>query len=164
MITVLRNPFDRTASLYHYWREVESDADGPVYAKTLDFDSFIDIAQDITVVKLATVNSQTWQLAFGATSEYRDTNIDLSEDELLEKAICNLEKFAVVGVTEAMPKFIEKLNKRFNPPSPIIPARKNITKSRVGSGELPIRIRRKIGDLVYLDLALYEHVLKKYIL
>lgn len=157
LITVLRNPFERIVSLYHYWREVPN---APPLVNEMPFDQFLDwhfeaIGQDID-------NAQTWQIAFGHTILARRTHVSLSKDEVLARAKENLESYAVVGVSERLPQFAERLTERFgfsglNTEEPI-----NRTKQRGSVSSLTLAQRAKIYARNEMDVALYEFVLSRW--
>ncbi len=164
LITVMRNPFDRLISLYSYWREVPQDTMGPGWAKRLDLERFFERARDIPEIALEAFNGQTWQLAFGTNNAQRKSHADLSDDEILSRALSNLEDFKAVGVTEAMPAFFKMLNDELSPTHPIEPKRVNVTAKRMAMSEVPMHIRKKMSALIDLDIALYDAVLKRYVL
>ncbi|UDL91625.1 sulfotransferase family 2 domain-containing protein [Mesorhizobium sp. PAMC28654] len=161
LITVIRNPFDRIISLYYYWRELPDTTYGPGLAKRLTLEEFIECRDDLII--LDAVNTQTWQIAFGTTLSARDSNAHLSPDQLLEKAIKNLEHFEVVGVTEAMPLVAMGIRSKLGLPVDAAMAHTNVTNSRPTLGEIPVALRDRIYSLVNVDLALYQHVLERYV-
>lgn len=162
MITVIRSPLDRLLSLYHYWREVPDVTFGPGLAKRLSFEEFIDRALAEPFIKIDVVNCQTWQIAAGVTERSRSVCEGMSEDEVLARAIKNLDEFACVGVTEAMGLFFHDLSTTFG--IKLEEARTNVTKNRPLASALSIDIRRRCQSLIELDLALYDHVLRNYVL
>lgn len=161
LVTVLRNPFDRIVSLYHYWSEVPETTYGPGIAKRLSFEEFIDNREDATIMDV--VNSQTWQVAFGTTLDIRCRHGALSPDTLLQKAVKNLETFEVVGIAEAMPLVAAEIERKIGLPIDLALGRTNVTKSRPALNELSLTLRDRIYPLVNLDLALYQHVLERYV-
>ena len=157
LVTVLRNPFDRIVSLYHYWREVEN---APPLVHQMGFDQFIDwhfdaIGQDID-------NAQTWQIAFGHTIPFRRANANLSKDEVLARARNNLDGYAAVGVSERLSTFVEKLGKQFGFSEFNIGKSINRTQKREPVSSLTLAQRAKIYARNDMDLALYEYVLSRW--
>lgn len=153
LVTVLRNPFDRIASLYSYWHEVEN---GPEIVRSMSFDEFLEnsvprLGQDLD-------NAQTWQLAFGHTTVERRAHADLSGDELLAMAVANLSKFAVIGIYEELPTLARSLKERFGIGNLAVNKPLNSTSTRLPVSSLTMDQRRRIYERNDIDLALYDHV------
>lgn len=153
LITVLRNPFDRIVSLYHYWREVEN---APAVVRDMGFDQFLDwhfeaIGQDID-------DAQTWQIAFGHTIAARRRNAGLSKDQVLARARENLDTYAAVGLFERLPQFAQALQQRFGFTDFAIGDQINQTRRRESLGSLTLAQRAKIYARNEMDVALYEYV------
>lgn len=157
LVTVLRNPFDRIVSLYHYWREVPN---APEIVSSMGFDEFLDyhfdgIGQDID-------NAQTWQIAFGHNMAARRRNAGIPKEEVLARARENLQQYAAVGVFEHLPLFVETMRKQFNFSQFRIEQRINTTKSRGETSSLSLAQRAKIYARNDMDIALYEYVTKRW--
>lgn len=88
----------------------------------------------------------------------------LADDELLRLAIGNLECFALVGVSEAMPRVAAGIEKVFGLTLDTTLPRRNVTVGRPNSFDIPMATRRKIARRVELDIHLYHHVLSRYVL
>lgn len=154
LVTVLRNPFDRIVSLYHYWREVDN---APALVREMAFDQFLDwhfemIGQDID-------NAQTWQIAFGHTAAVRRSHAHLSKDEVLAKARENLASYSAVGVFERLPEFAQRLQDEFGFKSFALDEQINQTRKREKLASLTMTQRSKIYARNDMDVALYEYVL-----
>lgn len=160
LVTVVRNPFDRIVSLYHYWKEVPDIEYGPGIAKRLSFEEFINSRDDAVI--LDAINAQAWQIAFGTMLGTRDAHMEISPDQLLTKAIKNLEHFEIVGVTEAMPLVAMEIKRKLGLPIDVTMGRTNVTNSRPSLGEVSLALRDRIYPLVNIDLALYQHILERY--
>ncbi|PVY79091.1 sulfotransferase family protein [Tamilnaduibacter salinus] len=154
VFTVLRNPFDRVVSLYYYWRSVEGDRGGPVIAKeSRNFEEFLEVKKAPVIVDI--FNAQTWQLAHGHEGYTRKKlRGAYTEDQLLQKAKENLEQLSVVGVQDNLGLFLQRINQKFGwNVNEILESNRN--KERPKIDDVPVRTKRKIYDLVYLDLELY---------
>ena len=162
LVTVVRNPFDRLISLYHYWREVPSDNGGPGWAKRVDFDRFLEIACTVPAIQADTFNAQTWQLAFSHLPAARQNFLHLSDDDILRQAIKNLQSFTIVGVTEAMEDLFREMNERLGLKGRLTAQRMNVTGVRIELDDVKVSTRRRMVELIHLDLALYDHVCAHY--
>jgi hypothetical protein len=160
LITVLRNPFDRLVSLYYYWREIPEIDNGHGLAKRLAIEDFLTIRGNWHV-DMNLQNAQTWQIAFGTQDASRELGASMSQAELLARAIDNLDKFAVVGVTESMELVCRDVEERIGLKVDRTLARENATRERPKISEISIDLRDRMYPLVNLDLALYEHVLRR---
>lgn len=156
LITVLRNPFDRVLSLFYYWKEVEG---GPVLVKNMNLEEFLDTRIRMTTEDLD--NGQTWQLAYGNTNIVRKKHSGISKDDLLAKAIENLDRFAILGVYENLDEVTRQIQDRYMLSLGRLPCRINATRSRKSMEQIPIEIRNKIYARNDLDVALYDHVMRK---
>ncbi|RAZ80295.1 sulfotransferase domain-containing protein [Mesorhizobium atlanticum] len=161
LVTVLRNPFDRIVSLYHYWREVPGADFGPGVAKSLSFEEFLDNRDDAVVLDV--VNAQTWQIAFGTTLGARHEHRNISPDQLLKRAIKNLESFEVVGITEAMPLLAAEIGRKLGLSIDVRMGRSNVTQTRPSLSDIPVSLRDRLYPLVNVDLVLYQHVIERYV-
>ena len=160
LFTVLRNPFDRVISLYYYWKEIAGDEGGPIIAKQLSFEDFIESTDASVIVDMR--NTQTWQLAHGHQAFVRqEFRSQYSEDQLLKKAIDNLENLKVVGLQENIPKFIDDINAVFGWNVEAV-NRSNATSKRPTVADVPVALKRKLYKYVELDLELYFYALKRF--
>lgn len=162
LITVLRNPYDRIISIYHYLREVPYFEGPPLLAKSMSFDRFI-ASVDEDYIATALVNAQTWQLTYGLSMEARDQHRGISADELLAQAKENLRHLAAVGVQEDMPTLAAAIASSLGLQIDLTQPRANTTKSRPDASQISMETREKIHPIVSIDLALYEHVLAEYV-
>jgi hypothetical protein len=73
-------------------------------------------------------------------------------------ALQNLSTFSVVGVQERLGEFERMLRSRLDLNLQI--ARVNVTRERDMLTEINIKTLERIHDWIYMDLQLYEHVLR----
>lgn len=162
IFTLLRDPVDRVISLYYYWREIEGDRGGPVFAKELPFLEFLDSDKAAVVVDVH--NTQTWQIAFSHDSPTRrKLKAHLSEDEVFKQALDNIEQMKVIGVQEHIEQFRGALEAAYGWNLPEL-HKLNTTQKRERREEVPFEIKRKIQSLNAMDIELYAYVLKHYVL
>ncbi len=162
IFTMLRDPVDRVLSLYYYWREVDGERGGPVLAKELPLDEFLESRKASVVVDVH--NTQTWQLAFSHVGpSRRSIGKQFSEDAIYERALSNLQVLDVIGVQENMEHFRRSLNNTYGWQLPEFP-RLNRTGGKQPRQQLPMATRRRIQELTAMDQELYSHVLKHHVL
>jgi len=161
MITVLRNPYDRLLSLYHYWRSVPETFGAIIFAKTLSFEDFVDRAHYEPELARHVTNGQTFQIASGVSLDSRAALNGMSDEDILARAISHLDEYACVGVTEALDLFFEDLSATFG--LKIEPHRVNVTENRPPASATTLQMREKIYPLVKLDLALYDYTLRQFV-
>ena len=162
LVTVLRNPYDRIISLYHYWREAPKTSAGPAVAKRLTFDGFLSAIDNEYVIR-DVMNAQSWQIAFGHQLTYRRQFQHISPDELFGQAVENLDRFAAVGVTEDMPTLAGMIRSHLGMAIDTALERMNVTRQRPRLSQTSLALREKIHQHVSVDLALYHHVLEKFV-
>ncbi len=162
LVTVLRNPYDRIVSLYHFWRNVPVDHGGPALAKRLTFEEFLTSVDEPKIL-MSIVNVQAWQIAYGNELQQRYDRPNISPDELFGKAIENLETFAVVGVKENLPALAQSIRDKLGLNVDQNRAPENVTVARPTFNTLEFRLRAMIHPLVEVDLALYHYVLERFV-
>lgn len=155
LITVLRNPFDRVLSLYYYWKEVEG---APEVVQSMYLDEFLGSQNPVVTENVH--NVQAWQLAFGHMTSIRRRHQDVSDDELLSRAIGNLDQFAIAGIYEQLGSVTRKIEERYGIKAPSESSRVNKTNSRPSLDQTPVAILEKIYARNAVDVALYDHVVR----
>ena len=157
LVTVLREPRDRLISLYHYWREDPEAIGGPGLAKRYDLEGFIDAAQAEVCIENI-VDAQMWQLAASHLSHARERYVQFTRLAMLQRAMSNLNKFAVVGIREDLSALADDLRQRLNisidPQSPP----ENVTRRRPRFADLPRSTLRKLNSVTEFDQQLYSYV------
>ena len=156
LITVLRNPVDRILSLYYYWKEVEN---GPKEVKNQSLEAFLDEYIGSTSQDLD--DAQTWQIAAGHTNATRKKYSHLSKDEVLRKAIDNLERFDVVGIFENLPRVASDIKNAFGLEIDAGAKPVNVTLNRPKRNVISIDIQNRIFKRNEMDFLLYSYVCKR---
>jgi len=153
MITVLREPVDRTVSLFYFWRQ---QGVGGVH-KDMTLEDFL--RSDHPGIVFATHNPQTWQIAHSLI--WREQRLlKLSDGALLGRAFRNLADIEVVGVTERLSEFISGISARFGLDFPPV-QRLNRTKTRAAVQEISEESRALIMERTRLDALLYQYALSQ---
>ena len=86
--------------------------------------------------------------------EFRE--LGRTEEEIYRAALDNVQKFAVVGVQEDIPRFASKIKDRYGIDLNV--QRINVTQSRSETFDIKIRTVRKIQEWVPMDIELFEFV------
>ena len=158
LITVLRNPFDRVLSLYYYWKEVEG---APEVVKPMGLEEFLRSQNPVVTENVH--NVQAWQLAFGHMTSIRKRHKNVSDDELLSRAIGNLSQFSIVGIYEQLASVTRMIEKRYGISAPPESSRVNKTNSRPSLDKTPVTILEMIYARNAVDVALYDHVVRTFL-
>lgn len=142
-VTVLRNPDDRLMSLYYF----------------LNPDQQVSLEDFLTQPLIKELdNAQTRRIA-GLDPDIGECNM-----ELLEIAIENLEKFSVVGVTERMDIFEEKLRNKFGWGSNnSTMGFKNVNHHRPSKRFLSQSEKTALKKANVLDAQLYDYVVQRFV-
>lgn len=164
IITVMRHPVDRFASVYYFWRQLYADKVEVTrktrLASSYDLEGFASLMDEILLIE-EFHNRVTWQLACGNLIRHRTEGRDrgLTDDDLLRMAMENVEKMALVGFQDQMDDFTDAFNRRFGFALPL--KRVNATRERVAMDDIPHAARRRIQKWLYLDIELYRMVRKR---
>jgi hypothetical protein len=160
MVTVLRDPVDRFASVYFFWRQlhergVERNRKTALAVK-YDLHEFAKI-RDEQWLNEEFVNRATWQLACGSSLAHRAAMHDAgtTEQQLLDRATTNLASFAAVGFQDDIAPFNDAISLLAGCTLPM--RQVNVTKDRLPVAEIPAATRRLIEGWVALDIALLAH-------
>jgi hypothetical protein len=147
---VLRDPVERTLSLYYFWRHNKQFSE----FRDLSLEDFLKSDHPAVVANVE--NTQTKQLAHSLLArELRWAR--LSEDALLDLAKQNLEKIAVVGLTERLDNFATRVSARFALKLPAL-QKINETRVRPRAADISEEGRALIMEKTKLDRLLYSHV------
>ncbi len=165
LITILRNPVERVISLYRFWRSHPDDFTndntihpairGRVYlAKSLSLLEFVN--SDEQIIRNSISNSQARQLCSSLIFEdFHEQHVDAVLNDVKE----NMNNFAVIGVIEYLPLFVQTLNQHFGFPANSKPMLTNVSDKREllwSSLDQRDQIAAKIIDLNTVDIKLYE--------
>lgn len=120
IVTVLRHPVDRFVSIYFFWRELfEKGIETTRKAAMAHHLSLLEFAHAMDEPELCSelFNRMSWQLhsnyrllkRFGQRSEKGVVTLDA----LIDGAMSNLRRFAVVGFQDRYGDFVDQVNTRF---------------------------------------------------
>lgn len=150
--TILRNPRERTLSEYFYLiNNVPSAGIDPV-GKLIKQSTFENVLND-PIMCQRFFNPQ----AIHYTALLHSTPEKLLESELLRVAKASLDLYDMVGTTELLPEFIDKmysLSLFSNKPSL---KKHNVTLNRGHYADLPHNIQARIDELTRVDRSLWEY-------
>lgn len=159
-ITVMRNPIDRFISVYYFWKQLyESGVEISNKTKMANKYSLLEFAKifDEPLLVQEFFNRITWQIAYSfelhKRFEYRSST-GHTEQQVLNKAINNLDKFSLIGFQELYSQFLESLNRKFSlniKNTQINVTKKNGVKNKPTKEEID-----EIQKWVYLDIEFYN--------
>ncbi len=161
-IIFFRHPIDRIASAYDFERKQAADTTGSLLARKTDLKGYIET-----------------QLLLGKYSQCRNFHLSkikhiIDSHAPADAAIKFIDSLPFVGLVEQYDQSIAKLARLLSPYFPLVKpivVTKNVNRSLVEPlGSKLNNIRQQIGDALYHelllanaeDLALFEHVQKKY--
>lgn len=156
IVCVLRDPIDRFLSVYYYWQQLYQDQQvqrsGVKAAAILSLDEFVERFDEIALIE-ELYNRMTWQVACDYRWEFRRDYLEFKSEEILQRALQNLNDCAVVGRLENMPRFAKDVYDRLGVKLDIDHI--NVTRKKTSKKSIPLSTRRKIMDWVHWDLELY---------
>lgn len=110
ILVVLRNPIDRLASIYFFWRKLYATGKDTSFktalADRLSLYQFFMITDEPVLLE-PFQDHMVWQLAHGSTIKHKRElrSNGLTSDDVLALALTNLESYSVVGIQEDMHRF-----------------------------------------------------------
>lgn len=158
-VALLRHPVDRFVSAYFYWREMRSkklsDGRQTVFATKFTIDQFVLMRDEVSLIEQF-YNAMTWQMAdtFRLNQRFAVREAGTTDEELLARAVRNLQACDVIGVQAHMDAFTAQFERRIG--LPLKMERLNVTETRISVEELAPRTRDRIIDWMYLDMELYQ--------
>ena len=164
-ITMLRDPIERVASLYYFWRSHRweyiraNDLRGPALAKELSLSEFLEC--DEIEARLSVSNGQAGQLLNGLRGP-----IEQSDDEFSLIAKKRLQTFPFVGITEEFSSSAELLCHTFGWTPPRELRQVNVSSANethdpryehIEREPLTDELRSRIAEHNRVDIELYDY-------
>ncbi len=145
-MTFLRDPIDRVVSLYHFIRR-RPDNSLHEAATTMTLKDFVASG----VAPTHTDNGMTRFLGGAAMDDFGTIT-----DEVLDRAISNLEACEVIGLTERFDESLLLCRKAFGWNEPVFYERQNVTQNRPAIETLDAETLHAIEATNQLDSILFE--------
>lgn len=151
-ITLLREPIDRVISwLFFIIGNYEPYQHPELY---IEINSFLDSNGEIVGDNIRHHITNAMVKHFCAASELRCDN---DEDKIIA-ALSVLENYSVVGLYEAMPRFLADVADLIGIPRPVEIEKVNVTNQRQTVSEISPILRQRLIELNSLDIELYQRV------
>ena len=158
--TFLRNPEERIVSYYYFCKARNSDEFYEYsVARKVSLETFLEMGLEDPSISVRIWNNQTWSLAHGNFAKINKKSNQFTEQQLLQMAIENLNKFSYIGLVDSF-EFDQKniydaLGISFLGQTDII----NMTPGRPKVNNLPHSTQVLLRKLTELDWELYRAVL-----
>ena len=167
--TFLRDPVDRCVSLYFFLRNNPPEQPIPLdqityenvleevisLAKILDIEDFFQSQHPLVIQELH--NRYVWQLGHHACFEMRS----ISEQDVLAKALENVEQMDFIGLYERMEEDSSRLCRFLGIRESVSLRHDNKTKNRPSLSDLSPKALELVKRLTDLDRRLYDKVVDK---
>lgn len=174
-MTFLRNPIERSISLYDFWRSFswdfieQNNLHGPRLAKMLTPREFFDRSNNW---RTHATNRYT-EMLIGEVRDRSGAHILRDIERKSEQAIMVLESFDFVGITELMDESFDRLSQCLDIPKDLLSERENVSHENsqknpstfepIESLTIEDEVLDEISSLNAADKIIYDHFLKKYI-
>ncbi len=153
--TFLRDPVERTLSLYYYWKGlVDSNSPGPAFIRDMSLEDFVK--SDFPMIQASVDNTQSWFLAKDLIMFFREYE-PLEDDALFERAENNAKQLDLIGFQENFKEDVERLvtDLGWNMPASLDKP-VNKTKERKAMDDVDPKLIELIRARVKVDQQLYD--------
>ncbi|WP_230247390.1 sulfotransferase family 2 domain-containing protein [Rubrivivax sp. JA1055] len=176
MVTVLREPIDRSISNYLFWRSLteshieKNNLHQPRIAKTYQFKDYLKFP--VADLRIWTENVMTRHLSHRTMKNEREVWADGDDSEMLDRALANLAKIDVYGISEFMDESVEVICRHFDVAMPVVVPRLNQTNTnhpekpeffeKVEDLSIDDETEELLRKLNRLDTVLYNEAVKSF--
>jgi hypothetical protein len=163
IFTVFRHPVERFISVYYFWKHLyntnQEVRQATIIASKYSLEDFVRIT-DISAITDELYNRMTFQVAYGASMMHREhlRTEGKTDEEIFGMAVENLGTFAEIGIQEDLKEFEMNIRARYG--LDITIGSLNQNEDRIPTKDISFNTKARILDWLYMDMELYEHVLK----
>jgi hypothetical protein len=163
IVSVFRHPVDRFISVYYFWRYLFNTnievREATIIASKYSLDQFVRI-RDVFALSEELCNRMTYQVAHGFNSRDRQwlRTEGKTDEDIYRMAADNVSRFAVVGIQEDLVDFETKIRRHFGLDISIGAVNQN--DERLPTHEISFAAKSRILEWVYMDMELYDHVVR----
>jgi hypothetical protein len=163
IISVFRHPVERFISVYYFWKHLYNTNTevrlATIIASKYSIDDFVRIT-DIPAIIEELHNRMTLQVAYGTSMRQREflRTEGKTDEDIYKMAVENLGTFSEIGIQEDLAQFENNIRVRYGLDITIGSINRN--QHRFASSDISFNTRSRILDWLYMDMELYQLVLR----